>query len=85
YFPPARDSQIDAATLAAANPVLSEQQLADVVVPAMSGEVRPSHTDSAEIQQQVRAALDALWVADADVEGTLSDVCGAIAPLLEAP
>lgn len=84
YFPPARDSQIDAATLAAANPVLSEQQLADVVVPAMSGEVRPSHTDSAEVQQQVRAALDALWVADADVEGTLSDVCGAIAPLLEA-
>lgn len=84
YFPPARESQINAETLAAANPVLSEEQLADVVVPAMSGEVRPSHTDSAEVQQQVRAALDDLWVADADIAGTLSAACTAIEPLLES-
>ena len=84
YFPPARTSQLDAATLSAANPVLSEEQLGDIVVPAIEdGEVRPSHTGSAEIQQEVRSALDALWVADADVEGTLAAVCTAIDPLLE--
>ncbi|WP_082500804.1 ABC transporter substrate-binding protein [Agreia sp. Leaf244] len=84
YFPPARTSQLDAATLSAANPVLTEEQLGDIVVPAIeNGEVRPSHTGSAEIQQEVRSALDALWVADADVEGTLGDVCAAIDPLLE--
>jgi multiple sugar transport system substrate-binding protein len=64
--------------------VLSEEQLGDIVVPAIEdGEVRPSHTGSAEIQQEVRSALDALWVADADIEGTLGDVCAAIDPLLE--
>jgi multiple sugar transport system substrate-binding protein len=83
YFPPARESQINAETLAAANPVLSEEQLADVVVPVITtGVVRPSHTNSAEIQQEIRSGLDALWTADADVEGTLSDVCSAVQPIL---
>lgn len=83
YFPPARESQINAETLAAANPVLSEQQLADVVVPAItSGVVRPSHTNSAEIQQTVRSALDAIWTPDADVSKVLGDVCDAMQPLL---
>lgn len=84
YFPPARESQINAETLSAANPVLSEAQLADVVVPAISsGVVRPSHTNSAEIQQTVRSALDAIWTPDADVSAVLGDVCGAMQPLLE--
>ncbi|PSL37594.1 carbohydrate ABC transporter substrate-binding protein (CUT1 family) [Labedella gwakjiensis] len=84
YFPPARESQLNAETLVAANPVLTEEQLSEIVVPAVeSGEVRPSHTGSAEIQQAVRSALDALWVADADIPGTLSAVCEAIDPLLE--
>jgi len=53
------------------------------VVPAIEdGVVRPSHTDSAEIGQQVRAALDGLWVADADIPGTLQKTCDAIEPLL---
>ena len=83
FFPPARESQINAETLAAANPVLTEAQLADVVVPAMkTGVVRPSHTNSAEIQQTVRSALDAMWVADADVPEVLGDVCDAMQPLL---
>lgn len=83
FFPPARESQINAETLAAANPVLSEQQLADVVVPAMkTGVVRPSHTNSAEIQQTVRSALDAVWEADADVPAVLDGVCTAMQPLL---
>ncbi|MDF2666433.1 MAG: ABC-type sugar transport system, periplasmic component [Microbacterium sp.] len=84
YFPPARTSQLTASTLSAANPVLTETQLADVVVPAItSGTVRPSHTGAAEIQQEVRSGLDGLWVADADIAGTLGGVCDAIGPLLE--
>jgi len=83
FFPPARESQINAETLAAANPVLTEAQLADVVVPAMkTGVVRPSHTNSAEIQQTVRSALDAVWLPDADVPAVLDDVCTAMQPLL---
>lgn len=84
YFPPARNSQLTPETLSAANPVLTEAQLADVVVPAIStGKVRPSHTGSAEIQQEVRSGLDGLWIDNADIAGTLSGVCDAIDPLLE--
>lgn len=83
YFPPPRDSLIDAETLAATNPVLTQEQLADVVVPAMTGQVRPVAANSAEVLQQGRAALDALWVADADVPGTLEQVCAAIQPVLD--
>jgi len=83
YFPPARNSQLNAETLAAANPVLSADQIADVVVPGIStGVVRPSHTNSAEIGQQVRSALDAMWVADADIPAVLDSVCDAVEPLL---
>lgn len=83
FFPPARTSQLTPETLSAANPVLTEAQLADVVVPAItSGEVRPSHTGSAEIQQEVRSGLDGLWVENADIAETLSGVCDAIDPLL---
>lgn len=83
YFPPPRESLLDAETLSAANPLLSPEQIEDVVVPGIvAGEVRPSHTDSAEIGQQVRASLDELWVADADVAAVLESTCGAIEPLL---
>lgn len=84
YFPPARTSQLTAETLSAANPVLTQAQLADVVVPAIStGQVRPSHTGSAEIQQEVRSGLDGLWVDNPDIAGTLDAVCDSVAPLLE--
>lgn len=83
YFPPARNSQLNAETLAAANPVITLDQLENVVVPAIAnGVVRPSHTDSAKIAQEVRAGLDALWTPDADIPAVLADVCGAIDPLL---
>ncbi|WP_127791983.1 ABC transporter substrate-binding protein [Agromyces sp. LHK192] len=83
YFPPPRESQLNTETLAATNPTLTPEQIEDVVIPGIqTGVVRPSHTDSAEIGQEVRSALDALWVADADIPGTLGDVCTAIDPLL---
>ena len=85
YFPPARNSQLNAETLAAANPLLTEEQLEDVVVrpstTAWSARPTPARPRSA---RQVRAALDAMWVADADVAAVLADVCTAIEPLLDA-
>ena len=46
------------------------------------GDVKPSHTGYAEMQQTVRAALDPLWKPDADVKAVLSGVCSKINPLL---
>ncbi|MBH0052551.1 sugar ABC transporter substrate-binding protein [Salinibacterium sp. SWN139] len=83
WFPPARNSQLNAETLAAANPVLSAEQIEDVVVPGiLTGVVRQGHTDSAKISQTVRASLDAMWTADADVPAVLQGVCDAVDPLL---
>ncbi|MDZ8170711.1 ABC transporter substrate-binding protein [Microbacterium xanthum] len=83
YFPPPRASQLNVETLAAANPLLTSEQIETVVVPGIeTGQVRPSHTDSGQISQQVRASLDNLWVADADIPAVLESTCESIAPLL---
>jgi multiple sugar transport system substrate-binding protein len=83
FFPPPRRSQLDAGTLAKANPLLKPEQLQDVVIDGIAnGVVKPSHTGSAEIGQAVRSALDPMWKPDADVPGVLRGVCAAIQPLL---
>lgn len=83
FFPPARASLLNAAVLGAANPLLSEDQLDAVVVEGIAtGDVLPSHAGFAEIQQTTRAALDALWVADADVPAVLGAVCDRLQPML---
>lgn len=83
YFPPPRVSQLNVETLAATNPTLTPEQIEDVVIPGIdTGVTRPSHTDSAEIGQEVRSALDAVWVPDADIPAALEGVCTAIDPLL---
>lgn len=83
YFPPPRESQLNVETLAASNPTLTPEQIQDVVIPGIeTGVTRPSHTDSAEIGQEVRSALDAVWVPDADIPAALDGVCTAIDPLL---
>ena len=74
YFPPPRESLLNAETLAAANPKLSEEQLQAVVVDGIQGAVtKPTHVNFAKLQDAVRAQLDALWTADADVEAVLAD------------
>jgi multiple sugar transport system substrate-binding protein len=83
YFPPPRQSQLNAETLAKTNPLLKPAQLQAVVIDGIStGEVKPSHTGSAELAQAVRSALDPLWKPDANVKSVLDGVCGAINPLL---
>ncbi|MFF0339927.1 ABC transporter substrate-binding protein [Kribbella sp. NPDC004875] len=83
YFPPPRKSELNAATLAKANPLLKPAQLDSVVVKGIeNGKIKPSHTGYAELQQTVRAALDPLWKPGADVKTVLSGVCSKINPLL---
>src|SRR5690606_5546259 len=83
FFPPARASLLNATTLATTNPLLSPEQIENVVVHGIStGKVISGHTNFAQIQQTVRASLDSLWVADADVPAVLQSVCDSINPLL---
>jgi multiple sugar transport system substrate-binding protein len=83
FFPPPRTPQLTADTLAKSNPLLKPQQLQDVVIDGIaSGVVKPSHKNSAQINQAVRSALDPMWTANADVPGVLNAVCTAIQPLL---
>jgi multiple sugar transport system substrate-binding protein len=83
FFPPPRKSQLNADTLAKANPLLKPAQLQSVVIDGIErGDIKTSHTGYAELQQTVRAALDPLWKPDADVKAVLSGVCSKINPLL---
>jgi len=83
FFPPPRQSQLTAETLAKTNPKLTQEQLQQVVIDGITtGVVKPNHTGQAELSQQVRAALDPLWKPDADVKAVLDGVCATIQPLL---
>jgi multiple sugar transport system substrate-binding protein len=83
YFPPPRKTQLTADNLAKTNPLLKPEQLQKVVIEGVNiGKVKPSHTGQAELSQTVRAALDPLWKADADVRGVLGGVCSKIQPML---
>lgn len=83
FFPPARKSLLNIDILGPINPRLTPEQIEAVVVKGIeNGTVLPGHTNFSEIQQTVRASLDALWHADADVKAVLGDTCSAMAPLL---
>lgn len=84
YFPPPRESLLNAETLGAANGKLSDEQLQSVVIDGIKDAVtKPTHVNFAKLQDTVRAEFDGLWVPDADIEGVLADTCTTIAPLLE--
>ncbi|GAA3482784.1 extracellular solute-binding protein [Streptomyces yanii] len=84
YFPQARTSQLNAATLAKSNAKLSEEQLSSVVIDGIkNGKVKPVHNGQAEIYSAVRSGLDALWKPQADVQKVLTGVCSSIKPQLE--
>ncbi|MBD8065949.1 sugar ABC transporter substrate-binding protein [Devosia sp. PTR5] len=83
FFPPARASLLNAETLSTTNPLLTPEQIEAVVVNGITnGQVISGHTNFAQIQQTVRASLDALWVPDADVTAVLQSVCDSVGPLL---
>lgn len=84
YFPPPREALLDAAVLAAGNPLLSEEQLESVVVDGIvDATTKPAHANFAQLQSTIRGELDSLWTENADVEAVLADVCAAAEPLLE--
>jgi multiple sugar transport system substrate-binding protein len=83
FFPPARESLLNAETLGSTNPLLSPEQIQTVVIDGISrGVVLPGHTNFAQIQQTIRSGLDALWVPEADVATVLGNVCSSVSPLL---
>ena len=83
YFPPPRESLLTTEVLGDANPLLSPEQLETAVIESIVGaQVKPAHSNFAQLDSTVRAELDALWNASADVETVLGDVCSAIEPLL---
>lgn len=83
YFPPPRTSLQTAETLAAANPVLSADQLNNVVITSLSDAVTlPGHANQAQIAQTVKTGLTPIWKSGADVQGILQSVCTSITPLL---
>lgn len=83
FFPPSRQSVLTTDKLAAANPLLTPEQIEAVVIRGVAtGQAGQSHTGFAQIEQTVRAALDAMWTPDADVAATLQTVCDRINPLL---
>ena len=83
FFPPPRQSLLNAETLAKTNPLLKPAQLQDVVIDGINkGVVKPSHKGNAEISQAVRSGLDPLWKAGADPKAVLDSVCTSIQPLL---
>jgi multiple sugar transport system substrate-binding protein len=85
FFPPARQSLLTVDVLAAANPLLTPEQIEAVVVhgvaTGMSAQQVPNF---AQLDQTVRAALDALWQPDADVAAVMQSVCDRVNPLLAA-
>lgn len=84
FFPPPRTSLLNADVLAAANPMLSEQQIEGVLVDGVvNGQVKPSHPNWAAVNDEATTALDALWVADGDAATVLPQVCEAISPFLD--
>ncbi|MGN6331732.1 MAG: ABC transporter substrate-binding protein [Motilibacteraceae bacterium] len=83
YFPPARQSELNAGTLAKVSPLFTPEQLQSVVIDGITtGSVLPSHQDNAKLSTLVKTGLDPLWKADADVQSVLTGVCKAIQPVL---
>lgn len=84
FFPPTRQSVLTPDVLAASNPLLNQRQLEDVVIfGVINGLSADKHANYEEITQNVRASLDALWSADANVAEVLQETCVKLTPLLQ--
>jgi multiple sugar transport system substrate-binding protein len=83
YFPPARDSLLNAQALAKVSPLFSPEQLQSVVVDGIKkGAVLPAHTNSTKVATLVQSSLDAMWKPDANVTQVLGGVCDSINSVL---
>jgi multiple sugar transport system substrate-binding protein len=83
FFPPPRESLLTVATLSAAAPALTEEQIEGTVVDqAPVAVTKAGHPLMSDIEDPVRAALDALWVPDGDAQAVLEQVCADIEPII---
>ncbi|MFD5226644.1 ABC transporter substrate-binding protein [Microbacterium sp. NPDC058342] len=84
YYPPSRTSLLNAETMAAAAPVLEEEQLEPILDAVLeSGTFTPVAERSAETTAALNAALDQYaYGADADITSAMNQVCAAIQPTL---
>lgn len=84
FFPPPRESLLQADVLAETNPRLTPEQLESVVVEGIAtGETIPTHASFSQLDEAIRAELDGLWAEDADIEAALGQVCDVAQPLLQ--
>jgi len=85
FFPPARLSVLNSEAFLTSNPRVSEDDMAAVIVPAIAnGTVLTSHPRFPEIELTGAAALDTLWMPDADVAAAMDLYCQSITPFLAA-
>ena len=83
YFPPPRQSLLTLETIQRAAPALNEEQIqATIIDAAMDAQTKPGHVKMSSFADSVRADLDALWTADADVPAVLGEVCAKLEPKL---
>jgi multiple sugar transport system substrate-binding protein len=83
FFPPARLSVLGSEAFLTGNSRVSEEDMAAVIVPAIAnGTVLTSHPRFPEIELTGAAALDTLWMPDADVAAAMDLYCQSIAPFL---
>lgn len=83
YFPPPRESLLTVETIQKAAPALNEDQIQGTIIDAaLEAETKPGHIAMSSFADSVRADLDALWEADADVPSVLAEVCVGLEPTL---
>lgn len=84
YFPPARLSVLESDTFFNSNPNVSTEDMTVIADGIARGSVLPSHPNFPQIDATARPIFDSLWRPDADVQAVLTELCGAITPLLTA-
>lgn len=83
FFPPARYSVLESEAFLTGNTRVSEDDMANVIAPAIAnGTVLTSDPRFPEIELTGAAALDLLWMPDADVAAALDLYCQTITPFL---
>jgi multiple sugar transport system substrate-binding protein len=79
FFPPIRASVLNSGDFANANPAVAPEALEVSVVPSiLNGSLLPTHVEFPKIDLAGRAAFDALWNPQGDVEAVTAAVCEAI-------
>ncbi len=84
FFPPIRASVLNSGAFANANPAVAPEALETSVVPSiLNGSLLPTHVEFPKIDLAGRAAFDALWNPEGDVEAVTTAACEAIEAFMQ--